>query len=248
MWNRPRPPPYTHHRSNVVTSPLGANHMGNTMGAAVGNNNTAMTTSPVTSPRKRVLNSRYKNMSSRTPPKLKGHPRDTRPGRSRKSESSGSNSMRSSHHPTTTTHHDTKNNPDSSSHPSPPPPHHHNHPHYFREQCNFFPPQTDWAEALGFSVNSLWNCGAHGHMSPTSHSVSPRESNTVVATHTHNAPQSHHHGPAPNSTYGNSNYWYYEQQQQQQQEGRDPSSTGQRGYEEGYDRRRGSGVRDTVVM
>ena len=85
-------------------------------------------------------------------------------------------------------------------------------------------------------------------MSPTSHSVSPRgEPSTVVPTATHasshHGGQHHGAGPAPgppNANYGNGNYWYYE-------EGREPGSTGQR-YEEWYHRRRGSGVRDTVVM
>ena len=49
----------------------------------------------------------------------------------------------------------------------------------------------------------------------------------------------HHAASAPPDVNGNGNYWYCE-------EGRELGSTEQR-YEEGY-HRRGSGVRDTVVM
>jgi hypothetical protein len=41
------------------------------------------------------------------------------------------------------------------------------YPTYFQQQCNFFPGKSDWTEVLGFSVNSLWNCGANGEVTPT---------------------------------------------------------------------------------
>eukprot|EP00578_Thalassiosira_sp_NH16_P007841 CAMPEP_0181122394 /NCGR_PEP_ID=MMETSP1071-20121207/25286_1 /TAXON_ID=35127 /ORGANISM="Thalassiosira sp., Strain NH16" /LENGTH=626 /DNA_ID=CAMNT_0023207353 /DNA_START=234 /DNA_END=2114 /DNA_ORIENTATION=+ len=61
--------------------------------------------------------------------------------------------------------------------------------HYFPQQCNFFPGNhSDWTDALGFSVNSLWNCGANGgHLSPTmsphSNPSSPRNSQRDVHQH-----------------------------------------------------------------
>jgi hypothetical protein len=52
-------------------------------------------------------------------------------------------------------------------------------PNYFPTQCNFFPNNNDWTEVLGFSVNSLWNCGANGDLTPT---MSPH-SNPSSPTH-----------------------------------------------------------------
>jgi len=52
---------------------------------------------------------------------------------------------------------------------------------YFQQQCNFFPGNSDWTEALGFSVNSLWNCGANGgHLSPT---MSPHSASSPTSSH-----------------------------------------------------------------
>ena len=159
--------------------------------------------------RKRVFSadksrSRYKQVPRSAPPKLKSHPRDTRSS-SRSTSASGvpapSPNTASSHHgyhrgssnvsshhtpqqqqggmhggmlcnPTTpTTNTNANENKQSSSQPH----------HYFPQQCNFFPGNSDWTEALGFSVNSLWNCGANGgHMSPT---MSPHQSTSPRNSH-----------------------------------------------------------------
>mmetsp|Transcript_12180 Transcript_12180/g.21706 ORF Transcript_12180/g.21706 Transcript_12180/m.21706 type:complete len:641 (+) Transcript_12180:267-2189(+) len=152
--------------------------------------------------------SRYKQVPRSAPPKLKSHPRDTRSS-SRSTSASGvggggagatSPTTASSHHgyhrgnsnvshhtpqqtqggmhggmlcnPTTpTTNTGANENKQSSSQPH----------HYFPQQCNFFPGNSDWTEALGFSVNSLWNCGANGgHMSPT---MSPHQSTSPRNSH-----------------------------------------------------------------
>lgn len=258
LYNRPRPvPPYITSLSNqsVVTGMTSSMNTHSNL-SAVGNlnsqdNNNGMTTT-VSSPtnRKRVLDrSRYKNVPRSAPPKLKGHPRDTRPThRSRKDGSNGSSG------PTQP--------PQPSSHHRNAPSHHPHHNQYFREQCNFFPPgpHSNWAEALGFSVNSLWNCGANnGHMSPTSHSVSPRSQTGGYAVHddAHRsssiAYSNGNSAPPGGGGYGrhgsvgsNNGYQYgYE-------EGRDPSSTGGGGGHGHYDgyhgRSRNGGMRDTVVM
>ncbi|KAL7485662.1 hypothetical protein ACHAW6_011253 [Cyclotella cf. meneghiniana] len=245
MYNRPRPvPPY-------IVSP--SNHNSIAGFSSSSNRNSIKSPSNFQDPdaasptnRKRVLGSRYKNVMRSAPPKLKSNPRDNRPSnRTRKSTDSSnivpgndknSASSASSQQPQPQqqlphSHHQQHN----------PHPHHH---HYFREQCNFFPgPHSNWAEALGFSVNSLWNCGANnGHMSPTSHSVSPRSQSggnagTSGAGYDPN-------GYASGNAYHGSGYHYgYE-------EGRNPSSHGGAGghYDDGYSRSRNSGVRDTVVM
>lgn len=74
-------------------------------------------------------------------------------------------------------------------------------PNYFPTQCNFFPNNNDWTEVLGFSVNSLWNCGANGDLTPT---MSP-----------HSNPSSPTHNGAGSPT----NQFSSQQQQSQSQHG-----------------------------
>lgn len=157
--------------------------------------------SPIANIRKRVFSadksrSRYKQVPRSAPPKLKGNPRDSA---SRSSGRGGGSSGRS---PTA----NNAGSPSTQYHrgSSTASVHGHNgpfgcvqlggdptkqgaqqggHPNYFQQQCNFFPGNSDWTEALGFSVNSLWNCGANGgHLSPTmsphSNPSSPRNNGT----------------------------------------------------------------------
>ncbi|KAL9184837.1 hypothetical protein ACHAXT_002614 [Thalassiosira profunda] len=134
-----------------------------------------------------------------------------------------------------------------------------NKPAYLPQQCNFFPGNgTDWTEALGFSVNSLWNCGANGgHLSPTMtphDPSSPRSQGAPPPSGAYRgngappagyAPNGGYHHPGhPPAGYGAGYYGAQPQQQQQYSEGRNPSSGGY-GYGRGGG---GAGVRDTVVM
>ena len=250
MYNRPRPiPPYITSPSNhSIMTNTQYRHSGSIKTSSNGNINQDPTmASP--SNRKRVLGSRYKNVPRSAPPKLKSHPRDNRPSiRTRKSstETMSSSDKTSSSHQQPHHHHQQSHT------------HHPHHNHYFREQCNFFPgPHSNWAEAFGFSVNSLWNCGANnGHMSPTSHSVSPRSHasggmNSVGGysgdPHSGSNAYSNANGFHGNNAPGGYHYGY--------EEGRDPSSSGHGGtsvgrghYEDGYGRSRNGGVRDTIVM
>lgn len=205
MHNRPRPvPPYIMSPSNSQSMFVSSSRSGKSP------TNSQDVASP--SNRKRVLGStKYKAMQRSSPPKLKGHPRDNgRSNRTRKSTDSNSGSDKAH-----------------SSHPNQHPNAHH---HYFREQCNFFPgPHSNWAETLGFSVNSLWNCGANnGTMSPTS--VGPR-------SHASSGNEGYVQDPGY-SRHGSYHYGY--------EEARNPSNHGH--YEDGYGRSRTSGVRDTAVM
>ena len=252
--------------------------------------------------RKRVFSadksrgSRYKSQSQRSAaPKLKAHPRDgsgrsssrTRSGVSGHSQnapaqSSGAPSPAHGYHRgnSVASHHTAQAqqgvhgmlncNPAGSPAPADSGTHHRN---YFQQQCNFFPGNSDWTEALGFSVNSLWNCGANGgHLSPTvsPHSASPRSSHggggSVHAPTTGGgvyhgsgaaAPYSHHatggygHPPAGSAGYGAGGGGYGNYSTgggggyRGVDEGRNPSSGGYGGYGSG---RTGTGVRDTVVM
>eukprot|EP00956_Cyclotella_meneghiniana_P008505 scaffold11494_cov61-Cyclotella_meneghiniana.AAC.2 len=275
MYNRPRPvPPYISSPSNqsVITGMTGSmtniSGVNNSQDISYNNANSSsnnMTTTMVSSPtnRKRVLDrSRYKNVPRSAPPKLKSHPRDTRPSnRSRKDGTTGSSRSSSG---------GVNNAGSSQQQQQQQQSHHHSsaaqHPHYFREQCNFFPgAHSNWAEALGFSVNSLWNCGANnGHMSPTSHSVSPVNNATgyAVPDGGGGGHHPHHHGRSSSNAYSNSatpgggyghgtspNGYHYGYE-----EGRDPINTGSGhggagGRYDGYHgRSRNGGVRDTVVM
>lgn len=85
------------------------------------------------------------------------------------------------------------------------------YPNYFQQQCNFFPGNADWTEVLGFSVNSLWNCGANGDLTPTmsphSNPSSPRGGAGSPLLHQQqhgaHAQGGHHHGNnAPTTTGG----------------------------------------------
>ncbi|KAL7548109.1 hypothetical protein ACHAWF_011398 [Thalassiosira exigua] len=168
-----------------------------------GENNPASMSPTSQGSRKRIFSSdktrsRYKqsSRSSGSAPKLKGHPRDTASSR-RSSYGSGAStpnhqggyhrgaSAASSGGPCPNP---IKHCPPQSS-PSPVPPGADDNnstapgkqPHYFQQQCNFFPHNSDWTEALGFGVNSLWNCGGGGTaaartMSPRSNPSSPRGS------------------------------------------------------------------------
>lgn len=108
-------------------------------------------------------------------------------------------------------------------------------PHYFRDsQCNIFP-GSDWTDALGFSVNSLWNCGANnGQMSPTSNPSSPR-SPSYHSSHMDGGGGGGGRGYQSGYHYGHNHHTGYEE--------RNP------GQAYGYDgRSRNGGIRDTVVM
>jgi len=138
--------------------------------------------------------STYKQVpvSSTTPPKLKSNPRDTRAAGNGGSSRGGAAAGRRSSNvgspntttPTTSGYHYGCNplgshNNDNKSQSSQQPQQQQAYPNYFQQQCNFFPGNSDWTEALGFSVNSLWNCGANGEnlsptMSPNSNPSSPR--------------------------------------------------------------------------
>lgn len=142
--------------------------------------------------------STYKQVpvSSTTPPKLKSNPRDTRAAGNGGSSRGGAAAGRRSSNvgsPNTTTpttsgyhygcnplgSHNNDNKSQSSQQPQQQQQQQQAYPNYFQQQCNFFPGNSDWTEALGFSVNSLWNCGANGEnlsptMSPNSNPSSPR--------------------------------------------------------------------------
>jgi len=148
--------------------------------------------------------------------------------------------------------------------------------HYFPQQCNFFPGNSDWTEALGFSVNSLWNCGANGgHLSPTMspHSTSPRSSHnggggappapttgggvyhgSGAAVGYHQSASGYHHPSSANSGnnpgYGGGGaYGHYSTSGGGQYRGVDEGRNPSHGGYGGYGTgRTGTGVRDTVVM
>ena len=87
------------------------------------------------------------------------------------------------------------------------------YPNYFQQQCNFFPGNADWTEVLGFSVNSLWNCGANGDLTPTmsphSNPSSPRGGTGSPLLHQqqHGAHgQGGHHGNNTPATTGGGVY------------------------------------------
>jgi len=150
----------------------------------------------------------------------------------------------------------------------------HNVHQYFPQQCNFFPGNSDWTEALGFSVNSLWNCGANGgHMSPTmspQYSTSPRSSAVPAPAtgggvyHGSGAPAGTvpggggYHGHGGNSYhppgaqgvnvggYNGGGYNHYSTNGGNPYRGDEGRNPSPGGYS-GY-ARTGTGVRDTVVM
>jgi hypothetical protein len=88
------------------------------------------------------------------------------------------------------------------------------YPNYFQQQCNFFPGNADWTEVLGFSVNSLWNCGANGDLTPTmsphSNPSSPRGGAGSPLLHQQqhgaHAQGGHHHGNNTPTTTGGAVY------------------------------------------
>ena len=279
MYNRPRQLPNGMHPMQGVSS------------YSTGGNNNNMVLSPNTSYhdpnspsnlstsssnlRKRVFGSgdrprgRYKQVPrSGAPPKLKSHPRDNRSvisGRSYRSTNSNVSMQQQQDagmfncNPTSPARHSQTPNGDAATHAS-------GAHHHFQPQCNFFPVHGagDWAEALGFSVNSLWNCGANGgHLSPTmtpaSNPGSPRNSSgggQVGQSSGHATPAGHHPG-TPAAGYHHhqgSGYHhhhssgYYGSQNSPYRgdvEGRNPSSGGGYGYGRGSS---SMGVRDTVVM
>ncbi len=143
------------------------------------------------------------------------------------------------------------------------------YPTYFPQQCNFFPGKSDWTEVLGFSVNSLWNCGANGEVTPTmsphSNPSSPRGGAGSPLLHQHqyaHGQAGHHTSSAPgggvyhssgatspngqNAGYhhpynsNNGGFSAHNPPSPYRVEGRNPSY--------GYGRGSGVGVRDTVVM
>mmetsp|Transcript_21994 Transcript_21994/g.46272 ORF Transcript_21994/g.46272 Transcript_21994/m.46272 type:complete len:524 (-) Transcript_21994:291-1862(-) len=197
-----------------------------------------------TSQQRSSSRSRYKQIPRSAPPKLKGHPRD-RPSTRRMASprvTSDANSNKGSignqrsdswGGGSTTAANCARPASSSKQHPH----------HYFREQCNFFPGNSDWTEALGFSVNSLWNCGANnGHLSPMSNPSSPKSYSGASG---YGGGQ--HGGGA--SYAGNRGYsgGYQQYGQRGYNEDRNPSS----GYgygDDGYSRSRNNGVRDTAVM
>ncbi|KAL7539246.1 hypothetical protein ACHAXR_009117 [Thalassiosira sp. AJA248-18] len=161
-------------------------------------NTTGTSTSSSSNLRKRVFSSdksrsRYKQAVPRssggsTPPKLKSNPRDVRSSSGRSAtkvvgvsspgpQASSTTSPRYSRGNSTVSHQVQQQaggmlncNPGAPKQQAQQqqPSSQQQQQHYFPQQCNFFPGNSDWTEALGFSVNSLWNCGANGgHMSPT---------------------------------------------------------------------------------
>ena len=285
MYNRPRSLPAmggpggvqpmagvspTHHGGpgGVPGSPYGSSVGGGYRPS--GHNGAASPTSASgSSGRKRMFGSTkrgersYKGRTSSAAPKLKPHARDAR--------SSSGRSGRSGYHRDASAasvaaqqqagicgggplpKHRPAAAPDAASHAS-----RGSKPAYLPQQCNFFPGNgTDWTDALGFSVNSLWNCGANGgHLSPTMtphDPSSPRSQGPPPNGAYHGngappagyAPNGGYHPGHPPAGYG-AGYYGAQQQQQQQQysEGRNPSSGGY-GYGRGGG---GAGVRDTVVM
>mmetsp|Transcript_665 Transcript_665/g.1360 ORF Transcript_665/g.1360 Transcript_665/m.1360 type:complete len:657 (-) Transcript_665:167-2137(-) len=165
--------------------------------------------SPISNLRKRVFSSeksrsRYKQVPRSAPPKLKSHPRDTARGGRRTSSSPshgyhhGNSSVSSAHqygcNPLGGGHHNnnattpTNNTSKQSQQQSQQQSSHQHNPNYFQQQCNFFPGNSNWTEALGFSVNSLWNCGANG--------------GTLSPPNAPSSPNSQHHGASPAATGG----------------------------------------------
>ena len=267
MYNRPRlfpqgsmPQPM----SGVGTTPLSPNNSAYsssyngdpTPPSTSGRGAQSSSLSPIANIRKRVFSadksrSRYKQVPRSAPPsKLKGNPRDSA-SRSSGRGSSGRSPTANAGSPSTQYH---RGSSTASVHG-------HNgpfgcvqlggdptkqgaqqgsgHPNYFQQQCNFFPGNSDWTEALGFSVNSLWNCGANGgHLSPTmsphSNPSSPRNNGTSsqhqdahgggyrVATgggvyHGSGAPVTpssnagyHHHGATTPSGYHSSSGYHHQ--------------------------------------
>jgi len=151
----------------------------------------------------------------------------------------------------------------------------HSNGHYFQQNCNFFPGQSDWTEALG-NFN-LWNCGANvplsRTMSPHSNPSSPRNGDPNAG----GQPQDFHHSPrvtgggvyhgsgAPVSPHQHTSYHsssgYHHQQQHvhHHHQGSTSVNSGYTGYgtpqyrDEGRNpsynhRSSGVGARDTVVM
>ena len=218
MLNRPRPvPPHM----SMSISPNNSNAIMSPTNSASGFNDGPISPSN----RKRVLGSRYKNVPRSAPPKLKGHPRDTRTSRRSIKNDSWANASGT----VNTAEHASNNSVGSKPQQQ---------QHYFREQCNFFPGgNSDWTEALGFSVNSLWNCGANnGHMSPTSNSISPRSNGGGGYADVHHG----YHG----SGYSGG----YKQQQPQHYSSYHPMDEGRNPSSPGYGYRSNGRVRDTTVM
>jgi len=150
----------------------------------------------------------------------------------------------------------------------------HSNGHYFQQNCNFFPGQSDWTEALG-NFN-LWNCGANvplsRTMSPHSNPSSPRNGDPNAG----GQPQDFHsprvtgggvyHGsgapvsPHQHTSYHSSSGYHHQQQvHHQQHQGSTSVNSGYTGYgapqfrDEGRNpsynhRSSGVGARDTVVM
>lgn len=255
---------------------------------------TNASTSSSSNQRKRVFSSaeklrtRYKQAMPRsTPPKLKSNPRDRPSSRSIKGSTSQQGHHQQQQAPSSQYHRGTSNisvqaqqqtgmlncNPNPAA-TEPQQQQQKQAPHYFQQQCNFFPGNSDWTEALGFSVNSLWNCGANGgHMSPTMTppgASSPR-GGSVHSGHgsdyggyssPHHAPPTtgggmyHGSGAHGGDGYHHSSGYHHNSgyHHQQQQHGYNSNSgyyAEGRNPSQGYSNggyRSSAGVRDTVVM
>lgn len=189
--------------------------------------------------RKFICNPTEKSHSKQAvaiPPKLKSNPRDTRSsiGSSSRNGRRASSTNNNSSSPNTSYHYGCNplggsshvmhsDNKSQSSQHQQQQQQQQAYPNYFQQQCNFFPGNSDWTEALGFSVNSLWNCGANGAnlsptMSPNSNPSSPR-----------NGGGSGGQGaPAPTTVCGG--VMYHHQSSSQQQQSGYHSTTTHSGY------------------
>lgn len=202
MYNRPRqlyPPPQSLASAKILLSSGNSQFSAtNTSDVMYGSGDPAMsptsTSGPASQMRKFICSpdknrSTYKQVPvSSAPPKLKSNPRDTRSsmgdcggggagGSSRGGRRSMTSATNVSSPPNTGYHYGC--NPLGNTKQPQPQEQQQAYPNYFQQQCNFFPGNSDWTEALGFSVNSLWNCGANGDnlsptMSPNSNPSSPR--------------------------------------------------------------------------
>ena len=161
------------------------------------------------------------------PPKLKSNPRDTRlgGGSSRGGRRASTNNASGTNSPNTTPGYHYGCNPlgssqimhnDNKSQSSHQQQQQQAYPNYFQQQCNFFPGNSDWTEALGFSVNSLWNCGANGAnlsptMSPNSNPSSPRNGGGGSSLGGGGHP-THVHGAAPTVGVGGGVMYHHQGQ------------------------------------
>ena len=248
--------------------------------------------SPMANIRKRVFSadksrSRYKQVPRSAPPKLKSNPRDSSSRRASSARSSSSSAAANANSGVSSPTYHGGN--------STTPVHGHNGPfgcvpmntasvkngqqhqqpthNSFQQQCNFFPPNSDWTESLW-----NWNCGAHlsptmspQHSNPSSPRNAPQESggfrspthagnhpaySGTAATPTSNSGYHHHHHQHGGSYHSGSGYHQAGSTSvnsgynngstysgHYRDEGRNPSYTG-------YGSRGGreAGVRDTVVM